>query len=448
VAQKLKGTWWVPGGADTPVPGHLKIGRRHGDLTLILKAPLFGQDAQKLHHSSTLHGALEDGDPVTLWTTEPLLPAGANDRHQLWVRHVHYALVGDHLGDRDSVTFERSVVRFENLSRWSSRRAPEHQGEETATFSPYGEPYEVTMALQAPTIERLTANGVVVSDPSVAGVPAITYDFEPAAPMAFLDWMLHDTVGLLTFCYQARAHLTERYVMHAGIQLRVYARHTHRPIGRAKTPRSMVLSAETIDPGVLFPAWWAVTSRYYPLPQILAGRFYTRGAYLEHHLLAAVAALESVYDQLDLPADRMDRSVFKERRKWHLENEPDEQFHKVLTEQITNRQTLRMKMGILGEHIGDELMGVAAVTRSEWIQHVMAVRNNLAHSGSHVKGVGDDTATELEDVDRETRAVLTLLLCQLIGASESALRQAAFALHPRPFTIPLDRPGSDLIEYG
>jgi hypothetical protein len=317
-----------------------------------------------------------------------------------------------------------------------------------ATFAPYPEvSHEVTMSLQAPMIERLSANGVVLADPDKAGSPAISFDFEPAAPMDFLDWMLHDTVGLMTVCYQDRAHVSERYVVHDGTVLRVYSPPAHRPIRRPKTHRSMVLRAATIEPAVLFPGWWEVTSKHYPLPQILAGKFYSRRAYLEHHVIAAVAVLEAVYEQIGLPAERMDATVFRARSKWHRDHEENHAFKELLGEQLSNRQTLRIKMDKLGTYVGDELLNHAGVVRPEWITHVMAVRNKLAHSGSHVSGVGENAAIALEEADRETRAVLTLLLCRLVGASDAALRQAAFALHPRPFTIPRDRPGSDLIDY-
>jgi hypothetical protein len=66
--------------------------------------------------------------------------------------------------------------------------------------------------------------------------------------------------------------------------------------------------------------------------------------------------------------------------------------------------------------------------RDEWIDEAKSVRNNLAHTGSHVRRRAEDAFRALERVDARTRSVLTLaLICQL-GVDEAALVESAASI--------------------
>ncbi|GLK17332.1 hypothetical protein BJ984_001733 [Herbiconiux flava] len=389
----------------------------------------------------TLHGNLDDGTDVTLWAVgwhpiqhQPAVDGDGDDDRQQWKRTLSTAVLGANLQSVGSTLFSRSAVRFTNLDMWSRHPtivdhdapAPEHP---QAQVTPYGEEYRVTIGIENPQVVRRQAAGYDSINQGSGDDAAITFDVVPAAPLAFHDHLAMDARNLLTFSYQAAAHITAQYATTGdGQPVRIYRQRPSRKSSRRVHRSNMIITANTSDPVEIFSRWWAATKDYYPLPQILAGRFYTRFAFLEHHVISAISALEATYDRLGhLTSAPMDNDLFHARKQWHIDNEPDEEFRRLLIG-IGNRQSLRRKLKAIYRDLSEPLVKESGTDPKKWVEDVMEVRDLLAHTGSHVPGVSDSAESILARVDRDTRAVLALLLCRFLDMESATLSRAASVL--------------------
>lgn len=432
---KLRGQWWLPAAADRRVSGHVRVARS-GRPTLVFKTPAEGQEAYAFD-APTLYGQLDDGTPVTLWAKgfHPIQDRdGGRANEQRWRRSLTTVLVGAHLGDQDAELFSESALQFQHLAMWSRHRtvvdhdapAPVH---DSANVSPYDAQFNVEISLLNPQIVRHRADGFGEAIMNGSGNDSeIAFHSDPPAPLAFHDHLAMDARNLLTFSFQAEAHITRQRAVSEGREVIIYRHRTSKLSRSQKSGHNMVVTALTSDVAKIFEAWWLVASDYYPLTQILAGRYYTSRAFLEHSVSAAVAALEATYDRLEhLPSDRMDPKVFAERRQWHLDHEVDEDF-RALLQGLGNRQSLRQKLKRVWRDLSEPVVTAAGVDPKSWEKDVMAVRDRIAHTGSHVDGVQDEAEAILERVDRDTRAVLSLVLCRLLGLEGQALMRSASVL--------------------
>lgn len=432
---KLRGQWWLPAAADRRVSGHVRVARS-GRPTLVFKTPAEGQEAYAFH-APTLYGQLDDGTPVTLWARgfHPIQDRdGGRADEQRWRRSLTTVLVGAHLGEQDAELFSESALQFQHLAMWSRHRtvvdhdapAPVH---DSANVSPYGAPFNVEISLLNPQIVRHRADGSGDAIMNRSGNESeIAFQSDPPASLAFHDHLAMDARNLLTFSFQAEAHITRQRAVSEGREVIIYRHRTSKLSRSQKSGRNMVVTALTSDAAKIFEAWWLVASDYYPLTQILAGRYYTSRAFLEHSVSAAIAALEATYDRLDhLPSNRMDPEVFADRQQWHLEHEEDEDF-RALLQGLGNRQSLRQKLKRISRDLSEPVVTAAGVDPKQWVMDVMSVRDQIAHTGSHVDGVQDEGEAILERVDRDTRAVLSLVLCRLLGLKGQALMRSASVL--------------------
>jgi len=432
---KLRGQWWLPAAADRPVSGHVRVAKS-GRPALVFKTSAEGQEAYAFD-APTLHGQLDDGTPVTLWARgfHPIQDRdGGPADEQRWRRSLTTVLVGAHLGDQDAELFSESALQFQHLAMWSRHPtvvdhdapAPVH---DSANVSPYDAPFSVEISLLHPQIVRHRADGSGDAIMNGSGNDSeIAFRSDPPASLAFHDHLAMDARNLLTFSFQAEAHVTRQRAVSEGREVIIYRYRTSKLSRSQKSGHNMVVTALTSDVAKIFEAWWAVASDYYPLTQILAGRYYTSRAFLEHSVSAAVAALEATYDRLDhLPSNRMDPEAFADRRQWHLEHEEDEDF-RALLQGLGNRQSLRQKLKRISRDLSEPVVTAAGIGPKQWVIDVMDVRDQIAHTGSHVSGVQDEGEVILERVDRDTRAILSLVLCRLLGLEGEALMRSASVL--------------------
>lgn len=449
---RLDGDWWSPTEPGRRYSGYVKV-RSSGRSSLHWSSAFDDQAVYKMDVPA-LHGKLSDGREVTLWSLgwSPIEPRqGGTDTQQRWHRAISVVAVGAHLGAMDEVRVTESRLQFQHLGMWSRHPDPVAEGapepqHEAATFAPYGSQHEVTVEVAQPqVVRRRASNGSLFIPQGSGDTAAIVINTAPAAPFAFHERLTMDARNCLTFAYQRPAHLVRQEASIDGRRVRIYR---HRSVQRDAHKHSgfqMLFTANDSNPSVVLAGWWRATTDLYPLPQILSGGYYAKLPFIESQVASAVAALESTYEHLDhLPRHRMDATVFAERQRWHLEHEDDDDFKRLL-DGLSNRPTLRQKLKAVGRDLSKPLLEQAAVDLRAWEQDVMHVRDRIAHTGSHVTAVGTGEQDVLARVDRDTRAVLSLVLCRAIGLNTEQLMRAGSVVSQ---TGPKVRGDSSPIDFG
>ena len=254
----------------------------------MFNTPAEGQEAYAFD-APTLYGQLDDRTPVTLWARgfHPIQDRdGGPADEQRWRRSLTAVLVGAHLGDQDAELFSESALQFQHLAIWSRHPtvvdhdapAPVH---DCANVSPYDASFGVKISLLNPQIVRHRADGSGDAIMNGSGNDSeIAFHSDPPAPLAFHDHLAMDARNLLTFSFQAEAHITRQRAVSEGREVIVYRHRTSKLSRSQKSGHNMVVTALTSNVSKIFEAWWSVASDYYPLTQILAGRYYTSRAFL------------------------------------------------------------------------------------------------------------------------------------------------------------------------
>jgi hypothetical protein len=429
---KLIGEWWSPDYPEQRAHGYLRI-RRSGRPSLYIDSSTSPATLSRLQ-SKTLQGLVADGTAVTLWFEDfsPLQEAPRSSRD------VGTALVGAACGDEGTTLFDEMTYSYEGLGSWSRHPKVVERDEPgpqygSAVFVPYAEDdTELTIRVDEPeTLHRNPDLNVPMIRDGSGHATRVVMITDPPTPLSFHNHLALDLSSLLSFCFQREAHLSSRVGRIDGQIVTVHRRVATKSSVVRPHGSSMIVTCNRFDPALLFEAWWAACRDLYPLPQILAGRYSTRRAFLEHHVISATAALEATYGRLSgYPQVAMDEELFVERKEWHAAHEDNEEFGKLLSN-VANRMTLKAKLMGIKSYVGADLIATAGVRQRQWVSDVMMTRNRLAHSGSHVEGVTDGGRNLLLRVDRDTRAVLSLVLCKLLGAEPQALDAAASVLSQR-----------------
>lgn len=436
---KLIGEWWSPSHPEQRAHGYLRI-RRSGRPSLYVDSSTSPATLSRLH-SKTLYGRAAGGVALTLWFDDfsPLQEAPRSSTVE-WSRKrdVGTALVGANCGDEGTTLFDEMTYSYEGLGSWSRySKTVDHEepGPQygAARFVPYvDDDIEMTIRVDDPeTLHRRPDMDVAMIRDGSGDATRVVMVTNPPAPLAFYNHLALDLSNLLSFCFQRQAHLSGRSGRIGGKVVTIHRRVATKSSVVRPHGSSMILTCNRFDPVLLFSAWWEACRHLYPLPQILAGRYSTRRAFLEHHVISATAALESAYERLsDYPQVAMNEELFLERQEWHAAHEDNEDFKKLLSN-LVNRVTLKTKLMGVKSYVGADLVANAGVRQRQWVSDVMATRNRLAHSGSHVEGVTDGGQELLSRVDQNTRAVLSLVLCKQLGADAAALDAAASVLSQR-----------------
>jgi hypothetical protein len=219
-----------------------------------------------------------------------------------------------------------------------------------------------------------------------------------------------------------------------GPQLTVHARHSTAAANTA-TPQwhRMLLLLDDIDLSVVLPHWFELIDDAFPVLQVLNVRFNSKARVVESSTSSALAAAERLHELVGSTQQRFESELLATNQKKLLraipgdENKDFRQFVREVTRIV--RPTLTTKLGELFSTLDQAAVTALGVKRDQWISEAKAVRNSLAHTGAHVAKRGKEEATSLDRVEVQTRAILSLVVLELLGVPKSAVERAAQVLN-------------------
>jgi hypothetical protein len=448
LAAEYRGHWWPPGKLDVHYPGVLRFDDQNPVLTI--ESPAIGQEVFELGRVPTLHGTLDNGHRVTLWDLRQhaLIHHPVDDAIMRHERTFTYAILGELLDDYRDAVFTCSAVRFHDLHEWSMFSTPVAQGtpedehpQHAAAFlvdltnDLTGVQHQVQIRVEHPRrVETSPAfpGGAIIDHPG--DHVRVVFECDPPATAGFHDLLLRDMQALLTFCYQAGAPVTGECLAtcETGPVLAVTRRDTfrgHPPHGQASF--QMLLSCSVADPSALLPAWSKAVEDLFPAPQVITLYHHSSRGLLEQSTASAIAATENLHSAIGPTKHRIATGYLAERTKHLLKKSAGEQhkeFRQYLREKLKeNRPTLGTRLDELLDIITLERVGKMGIEPAAWSNDVKEVRNKLAHTGAHVPKRGD-SGEQLNRVNDETRAILSLLLLGHLGVDDATLDRAAEVL--------------------
>ncbi|MBF4580378.1 HEPN domain-containing protein [Frigoribacterium sp. VKM Ac-2530] len=435
-----KGKFWNPGSPTDSYAGRLtsKKGTPWLKLTARVDDVRLGES---FHAAEVILGETTKGEALTLWHTDPANNFLFNEKqrgeeHLSHEQQFAYLIRGAHIASPGDKLFRQSTVSFWDLAAWV--RHPDVVPFDQETPPPF-EPAIIPSVYDTGADVRVTIENAAYVERQHDGRECyrrflgtdarVVFTFDEGQTLLTHQRLAFDLRALITYCYQRAASYTEQTLSFEPGSIKMpYSYHQDRKRTQQRTHHSqLALSPAELSPTTLLPRWWAGISDLYPIPQILAGRHYTRQAYMEGHVLAAVASAEKLYACLGLPEKRFDDSFFNPRKKEHSQLEKErkktdasqeqQDFAALVSTGIKNEPTFDMKLHALVAHVGPDLMVAADIDTELWVKKVREVRNKLAHEGSHVDGISDsDAADWLGRVDDSTRVLLSLAVRQWLGA--------------------------------
>jgi len=435
-----KGNFWNPVSTTDSYTGRLTS--KKGTPWLKLTAPVDDvRLGETFHAAEVIFGETTKGEALTLWHTDPANNFLFNEKHKDEDHLSHeqqfaYLIRGAHIASPGDKLFRQSSVSFWDLAAWVRHPDVVPFDQETPTpFKPaiipsvYDTGADVRVTVENAAYVERQRDGRESFRRFLGADARVVFTFDEGQTLLTHQRLAFDLRALITYCYQRAASYTEQTLsFEPGSMKMPYSyRQDHKRTQQRTHPSQLVLSLSELSPEILFPRWWAGISDLYPIPQILAGRHYTRQAYMEGHVLAAVASAEKLYACLGLPETRFDDSFFNPRKREHSQLEKErkktdasqeqQDFAALVSTGIKNEPTFDMKLRALVSHVGPDLLVAADIDAELWVKKVRQVRNKLAHEGSHVDGISDsDAADWLGRVDDSTRVVLSLAVRQWLGA--------------------------------
>lgn len=434
----VKGFFWNPTRPDHVYRGRIKI--KGGAPWLYLVGRDDDMDVYaSFERAAVVFGRDNDGAPLTLWHTAPeenylLNRPSRDDEMTGWKQAFAYLIRGAHIEAPGGELYRQSSVSFQHLDLWARHPdvIPADQEsrpafEEATLANVYDSGADARVTIENAAVIERSADGSESFRRFLGDDARIVFTFDKPQPLLMHQHLAFNARDLITFCYQRAAVLTTQTLSFEPASDEFS--YTYRQDGKkqaARThPTQMTLTPATLRPSVLFPKWWQATHELYPVPQILAGRYYTKRAYIEGHVLAAVASAEKLYTLLGMPSTRFEKDFFELRRREHsnmekqreLKTQAQKDFRAFLSEVLKNQPTFEMKLRALADRAGTDQLAAADIDVDLWVKKVKDVRNKLAHEGSHVDSLtGDDTEDWLGRVDNSTRVVLSLILRDWLGA--------------------------------
>lgn len=119
----------------------------------------------------------------------------------------------------------------------------------------------------------------------------------------------------------------------------------------------------------------------------------------------------------------------KEPLKEAFPSREDAPFREFLYQALkNNRPTLGTRLTELVSAVTPERLKLMTIGEHQWIADVKKVRDLLAHTSSHVTRRGGDSASLLDRVNSQTRAIVSILILKQMGIGSSSLDQASVAL--------------------
>ena len=195
----------------------------------------------------------------------------------------------------------------------------------------------------------------------------------------------------------------------AGRPVAIYGHDRYAPFGRrVRQPIEYTLRLGATYAQDVVNGWWRARDELRPVPQILAGTIYQSG-FVESDLIALAAT-----------AERTGRAL--------------------LPGMARGSATYRQVLSAIAAYLGTDLVRAAMIDQSEWGDHLLWARNDIAHEGAPNDRAGARFVTDEESraVRDATRILVTLTLAKHIGGPDAVLSRAAERLGVRYGTRHLD----------
>ncbi|MCU1585468.1 MAG: hypothetical protein JWM49_2024 [Microbacteriaceae bacterium] len=186
-----------------------------------------------------------------------------------------------------------------------------------------------------------------------------------------------------------------------------------------------------MDAADLLAAWWLAVEELFPAPQVVTMYQHSSRGVLEQSTASAIAAAENMHEKIGPTLTRFEGGYLDARLKELIKSysgDDSKEFRQFLREKFKeDRPVLSTRLTELLAAVTPERVKKLGLNSAGWVKDVKEVRNKLAHTGAHVLRRGD-TGKQLDRVNIETRALLTMLILGCIGADGSALDRAAGVL--------------------
>ena len=293
--------------------------------------------------------------------------------------------------------------------------------------------YEISARVENPRQLEISENGSSQYFPCHAGENVrTTFECSPPAPAEIHDMLLLDFQRLLSFASVEIIPVEKEWlaVSDRSEMLPVIRRDAVHDVKKYAVGNlfsfNMLVTLQDVEPAVLFPRWWKAVRDLYPATEIISSYNQGTRGVLESSTSSAIALAERLQEAIAPRSKRYENGVYREMQakiKERFEDDPG--FAALLKSALGNRLTLRDKLNILAEAVTPERFRLMNIDSSAWMQDVRDVRDLLAHTGSHVKGRSSGSAVQLVRVNQETRAIISLLILNLMGLEEEALNKAA-----------------------
>lgn len=442
---KFRGRFWNPSRPDQTYAGRVKA--KHGEPALWINSPADDVEVVRVfNRQPVIFGRSTTGRNMTLWHTYPednYLIEQATDDHDNVLRKQTYAYLieGAHLPDPGAPLFRQSTATYKHLFYWAihPEEIPHDQATppafETAVLkNVYGLGVDARVQIEDPPVVEQFASGGRRFHRFNGDDVRVSFTFDTPQLLSTHQRLAFNLRDLLTFSYgRSATPLGQTLSVDPNSADLTYSYRQDRKKHETQLHGSeMVLRPGQLSPETMFPRWWDATTELYPLTQILAGRHYTKRAYIEGHVLAAVAATERLYTQLEMPSTRFTKAFFNERKRdiqaadadRDTGHEEQADFTKFLSDVLKNQPTFDTKLRAIAAYANLDQIQVADIDVDLWVQKTKKVRNKLAHQGSHVDSLtGDDDQDWLGRVDDSTRVILALALRRWLGAEPLPLSQ-------------------------
>lgn len=449
-SKRQYGDFWTSQNSVESTRGHVQLKDGYFEL---------GFDSRVKLASNTIHGALDSGEKVTLWAHDyPIYTPFEQSSEKLdQARMVSHVVLGDHCDSRENATFDKIVISFEHFKSWmrldetiaESELYPVRQAVEIA--APFGIDATLNMRLlNRPVVERFAdSTGEYPAFGRFVGDNA-AIEISSACSLPYADWDMieHSLARFVAFNYGIKLRTTRReyYAAHSGSKVELYmVSQMHPSVKRSHIhPMTLIITGGELAPEYALDKWLRALTDIYPVAQILAAQHFQRNAILESNVLSVIAALEKMHEYMGFRQSRFDTKAYKTIRRRLMElAEDDEHLNSTevssaelidyLGQTVQNRKTMRSKMKELVESLGEHPFEALGFTSIEWINDVMKVRNNLAHTGAHDNASGSGGVVLLRRIKYQSLVVLTLLVRSWMGLPVPS-KQRLIMMFPNPLS--------------
>lgn len=441
-SRKYRGQWWSPDEPKHLYSGVLRF--EDGRPKLTIWSPAIGQEFYALSKPETIYGELESGEKVTLWdfNGSHLHDQQTNKPYTKSRRIFTYAILGAHLSAPKDQHFKFSSYRLRGLLEFSERLDPvpaslpktERPRYEDAKFSIDDEEtvYQIIARIEDPRQLEQSENGGGAYFPYSSEDVRVTFECSPPAPVEIHDELLLEFQRLLAFVCVDIIPVESGWlgVSNRSAMYSVMRRDSVRDVRKYATADifnfNMLVTLHRVAPEILLPRWWKAVKDLYPATEIITSYNQGTRGVLESSTSSAIALAERLQEVLAPNAERYERSKYREMQaKIREKFSDDAELAGLLKDLLNNRLTLRGKLETLSNAVTPERLSLMGIESSAWIKDVRDVRNQLAHTGSHVKGRSSGAAMKLMRVNQETRAIVSILILKLMELDDQVLDQAA-----------------------